>query len=161
MLAETICNEIQKVRIFFNNTIRVLDENDSGFKPQDEMYTVAQQIAHVAHTIDWFNDSAFSEEGPTWNDDVMKEHETKMMGYTSLTEAKKWLEESFDRAIENFGSRSDEELTSLTPETSLMGANPRFLNAFGIQDHTAHHRGSLGVYVRLIGKTPPIPYMPE
>ncbi len=160
MFVDTINNEILKVRNFFNNTIRVLEEEDSEFKPQDELYTVAQQVAHVAHTIDWFSDSAFSETGPIWEDSIMEDHDKRVMTCSSLGEAKKWLDESFDRATENFSSRSDEELMSPMPEDCLMGPTPRFTCVYGLQDHTAHHRGSLAVYVRLLGKVPAMPYMP-
>jgi len=40
---------------------------------------------------------------------------------------------------------------------SVFGA-PRAAVVSGIADHTAHHRGALSVYARLIGKEPPMPY---
>jgi hypothetical protein len=39
-----------------------------------------------------------------------------------------------------------------------MGGAPRASIIDGLTDHTAHHRGSLAVYARLRGKTPPMPY---
>ena len=39
-----------------------------------------------------------------------------------------------------------------------MGGVPRAAILSGITDHTAHHRGALTVYARLLGKTPPMPY---
>ena len=43
---------------FFNRSTRVLDEADSTFKPHDGMMTVAQQVGHVAQTLDWFVEGA-------------------------------------------------------------------------------------------------------
>ena len=40
-----------------------------------------------------------------------------------------------------------------------MGGLPRSAIFGAITDHTAHHRGALTVYARLLGKTPPMPYM--
>ena len=39
---------------FFERSTRNLDEADSQFRPQEGMMTVAQQVAHTAHTLDWF-----------------------------------------------------------------------------------------------------------
>ena len=41
----------------------------------------------------------------------------------------------------------------------MMAGAPRFAVIEGIQDHTAHHRGALTVYSRLLGMTPSVPYM--
>ncbi len=160
MLADVFKMELERARLFFNRSTKPLTEDDSLFKPQDEMYTVAQQVAHAAHTVDWFSDSAFSETGPGWDENALEDHNNRVLTVTSLAAARKWFDESFDRAIENFGKRTDEELLEVMPETSLMGQFPRFICLYGIQDHTAHHRGALTVYIRALQKTPPVPYMP-
>jgi len=36
---------------------------------------------------------------------------------------------------------------------------PRLVVIGAISDHTAHHRGALTVYARLLGKEPKMPYM--
>ncbi|NJL28826.1 MAG: hypothetical protein HC897_13505 [Thermoanaerobaculia bacterium] len=40
-----------------------------------------------------------------------------------------------------------------------MGGKPRAAIIGAIVDHTAHHRGTLTVYSRLLGYVPPMPYM--
>jgi uncharacterized damage-inducible protein DinB len=40
-----------------------------------------------------------------------------------------------------------------------MGGVPRFAITNALTDHTAHHRGALTVYARLLGLVPPMPYM--
>jgi uncharacterized damage-inducible protein DinB len=40
-----------------------------------------------------------------------------------------------------------------------MGGAPRLSVIGAISDHTAHHRGALTVYSRLLGKVPKLPYM--
>ena len=42
-------NQLVASKEFFNRSTRVLDEADSGFRPQADMMTVAQQVAHTAH----------------------------------------------------------------------------------------------------------------
>ena len=39
-----------------------------------------------------------------------------------------------------------------------MSGAPRLAVVSGIVDHTAHHRGALSVYCRLLNKVPPMPY---
>jgi uncharacterized damage-inducible protein DinB len=40
-----------------------------------------------------------------------------------------------------------------------MGGLPRQCIVGAISDHTAHHRGALGVYARLLGRVPAMPYL--
>jgi uncharacterized damage-inducible protein DinB len=39
-----------------------------------------------------------------------------------------------------------------------MGGQPRHSIIGALIDHTAHHRGALTVYARLLSKVPPMPY---
>jgi len=39
-----------------------------------------------------------------------------------------------------------------------MGGRPLFEIIGAMVEHTAHHRGALAVYTRLLGKVPPMPY---
>jgi len=48
-------NQLLASKEFFERSTRVLDEADSGFRPRDEMMTVAHQVAHAAQTIDWLS----------------------------------------------------------------------------------------------------------
>jgi uncharacterized damage-inducible protein DinB len=40
-----------------------------------------------------------------------------------------------------------------------MGGLPKHAIWTAVLDHTAHHRGALTVYSRLLGKVPAMPYM--
>ncbi len=44
------------------------------------------------------------------------------------------------------------------PEGPVMGGAPRMAIISAIEEHTAHHRGALSVYSRLLGLGPPVPY---
>ncbi len=47
----------------FDRSTACLSEEDSACVPAEGMYSAAQQIAHVAQTIEWFVDGAFSPGG--------------------------------------------------------------------------------------------------
>ena len=53
---------------------------------------------------------------------------------------------------------SSEELNQLMPDNPFFGAVPRFEVLASAADHTAHHRGALGVYLRLLGIAPTMVY---
>ena len=78
----------------------------------------------------------------------------KAKAVTSLDEAKEWLDRAFANAIAVIGAASDEALFESIPDTRIMGGAPRAAVVSAIVDHTAHHRGSLAVYARLVGKEP-------
>ena len=54
--------------------------------------------------------------------------------------------------------QSAETLLSALPEGPIMGGEPRAAVVGAICEHTAHHRGALSVYARLLGKVSPMPY---
>ena len=131
---------------FFKSTLSTFDESDSGYAPQPELYTVAGHVEHVADTVDWFIEGAF---GKGWDMDFEKLG-ARAKAATSLETAKEHLEV--------IGAASDEELFAPIPDKQIMEGAPRCAIVSGNTDHTAHHRGSLAVYARLMGKEPRMPY---
>lgn len=140
---------------FFNRSTRNLTETLSTFAPIDGMMSAAQQVAHVAQTIDWFMEGAFRPQGFDLNFD---EHMKTTMACTSLEKARAWFEQSVAVARTKVAALSDAELLEPIPEGPVMGGVPRFAIFNAITDHTAHHRGALTVYARLSGIVPPMPY---
>jgi uncharacterized damage-inducible protein DinB len=148
---------LQNAKAWFLRTSSVLEETDSGFAPKPGMYTAAQQVAHVAQTVDWFIEGAF--ERPDGLDADFRAHMEQVLAVSSLTEARAWLDRAFARAAEVLAAKSDAELNEPFPPNTIMGGAPKRSLVDGIVDHTAHHRGALSVYARLLGKEPPMPYM--
>ena len=140
---------------FFDRSTRVLEEANSGFRPQAEMMTAAQQVAHVAQTIDWFIQGVSRPEGFDLN---FAEHAKALQAVTSLAAARKMLDQSFEKAVAFLQSCSPEQLAKPLPEGPIMGGQPMSNIVWGMLDHTAHHRGALTVYSRLLGKVPVMPY---
>lgn len=153
-MKDILLHEIESAREFLLRSLKPLEEKDSAFKPDENAYSVAGQVMHIALTISWFEEGAFGS-GFTMD---FEEHDKQAKACTSLADAV----EKFNAAIDSFKSavekRSVEELSENFPENPIMNG-PKYTIVYGVVDHTAHHRGSLMVYIRLLGKTPVMPYM--
>jgi uncharacterized damage-inducible protein DinB len=142
---------------FFDRSTAVFTEQDAGFAPVEGMFTTAQQIAHVAQTIDWFVEGAFLRSDGFDMDFAVHEAETRRV--TTLAEARALWDCSCARAIEVGEKATPEELASPIPNDNIFGGHaPRRVVFGAMEDHTAHHRGALTVYARLRGKVSPMPY---
>ncbi len=148
--------ELKSTQEFFDRSTRCLTEEDSSFAPVEGTWTVAQQVAHAAQTVDWFTEGAFRPEGFDMDFEKAAGDVAKV---TSLQAARDWMEAAFGRAAEAFGRLSQEELNRKLPPNPIMGEVPLLAVISAIVDHTAHHRGALTVYARLRGKVPAMPYM--
>lgn len=83
----------------------------------------------------------------------------QVMEVNSLAAAREWYDRAQFNATETIGKMGDAELNSPLPDGPIMGGAPKLAIVGAIADHTAHHRGALSVYTRLLGKVPPMPYM--
>jgi len=155
MNAQHAIDELNATEKVFNRTCECLEEADSGFAPLPEMMTAAQQVAHVAGTVEWFVEGVFS---PSGFDMDFEAGAAKCNAVTSLAEARAWLARAFAAARDAFAARSDAELAAALPENPIL-QGPLYGVIEAIVDHTAHHRGALTVYARLRGKVPAMPYM--
>ena len=155
-LAQQALTELKSAHEYFNRSTRNLAEAHSTFAPAEGMMTAAQQVAHAAHTIEWFLEGAFRPEGF----DVNWEEQAKIIGAcTSLEEARAWFERAVASACAKVEALTDADLLAPIAEGPIMGGVPRIAIFGAITDHTAHHRGALTVYARLNGVVPPMPYM--
>jgi uncharacterized damage-inducible protein DinB len=155
-LAQNAVAELSAAHEYFTRSTRNLTEAHATFAPAAGMMTAAQQVAHAAHTIEWFVQGAFRPEGFDTN---WEAHAKAVNAVGSLAAARAW----FDRAIESakiaVATKTDAELLAPLPKDGIMGGAPRMAIFGAITDHTAHHRGALTVYARLQGAVPPMPYM--
>ena len=148
-------NQLLVSKDFFERSTRVLEEGDSNFRPQDGMMTAAQQVAHAAQTLDWFIDGVSR---PAGFDLDFEKHARELQAVTSLAAARKTLDAGYAKAIAYFRGKSPEELAAPLPAGPIMGGQPLSDIVWAMVEHTAHHRGALTVYSRLLGKVPPMPY---
>lgn len=155
-LAQQAIQELDNAQEFFTRSTGHLTEAHSTFAPAPGMMTVAQQVAHAAHTITWFVEGAFRPEG---FDTDWEAQAAVVNAYTSLNAARAWFDRAIADARATVATKSDQELLTPLPAGPIMGGAPRIAVFSGITDHTAHHRGALTVYARLQGVVPPMPYM--
>ena len=140
---------------FFERSTRVLGEADSQFRPQDGMMTAAQQVAHTAQTLDWFVEGAARSEGFDLDFEKLAK---ALESVTSLAAARQLLDTAYGNAVQFLGSRSAEDMAKPLPPGPVMGGQPISDIVWAMVEHTAHHRGALTVYSRMLGKVPPMPY---
>ncbi len=148
-------DELRVTQEFFNRATEVLTEEDRDFAPAEGMMTTAQHFEHVAGTLDWFVEGAFRPEG---FDLDFENAPAPVPKGTPLADVRKQVASAFDRARRAFEGRSGADLAVALPPGPVLGGQPRWAVIGGIVDHTAHHRGALGVYARLCGKVPTMPY---
>ena len=152
--AAPLVTQLQTSLKYMKTTVSIFDEGDSEFAPQPELYTVAGHIAHAADSVDWFVEGAF---GEGWNMDF-EGLIAAARAVTSLDDANAWLDRAYAAAIAAIEAAPDEVLLAPIPDERIMGGAPRAAIVGAIVDHTAHHRGALTVYARLLGKVSPMPY---
>ena len=151
---EHLILQLQRARTYFQRGASAFAEEDSGFAPTPEQFTVAAQVAHTAEVVDWFVEGAF---GKGWDLDF-RAFDERSRAVTSLDDANARLVRAFDRATATIRDASDAALRSPIPDERRFKGMPRLAIVNGIMEHTAHHRGALSVYARVMGKVPPMPY---
>ncbi len=156
MTDHPFANALRAQADFFTRATASLTEADSGFVPQPGMLSVAAQVAHASITVDWFIAGAFS---PTGFDLDFAAHETDARSFTSLAAARARFTAAYDRAIATLAATPLVELQQPIAPGPIMGGAPRLALAAALGDHTAHHRGALAVYARLLGRVPAMPYV--
>jgi uncharacterized damage-inducible protein DinB len=156
MVKQMIKGELAATHEFFNRSTRELAEADSNYAPKEGMFTAAGQIAHVAQTIEWFVDGAFAPDGFSMDFESM---DKQVRTCNSVAAARAWFEKAVTHAHSVIEAHNDAEWMAPLAPGPIMGGQPRSSIFGAINDHTAHHRGALTVYARLLGKVAPMPYM--
>lgn len=156
MTNEALVEQVRSTKEYLDRSTRPLSEENSNYAPQEGLFTVAQQVAHIAQTVEWFLDGAFRPEGFSMDFESM---DKEVRGCTSLSAARQWADRAFQKAIQACETKPMAEWMELLPPGPIMGGAPRLAILEAIVDHTAHHRGALTVYSRLLGFVPPMPYM--
>ena len=156
MVKKEMQRDLAAMKEYFDRSTRVLEESESGFAPSEGMFTTSQLVAHVAQTVEWFVQGAYSPDG---FDLEFERMDREVREVESLEAARAWLERAFAAAMSALDNHSEAEWAEPLPAGPIMGGLPRYAVLGALTDHTAHHRGALTVYARLLGKVPPMPYM--
>ena len=146
--------DLKSSKEFLDRSTRPLAEEHSSFRPSPSQMTVAQQMAHIGQTVEWFLEGAF---GAGFSLDF-EVHQKETEAVTSLEAARQRVAKAFEQAVNALEAISNDELEGKLPDGPIMGGQPRWVIFPAIVEHTAHHRGALTVYSRLQGLQPPMPY---
>ena len=156
MYRDILIGRVKQVETFFNRSTSAFTEEDSSFVPVGDMFSVAAQVVHAGQTVEWLIEGAF---GNGWAMDFDK-HVAEARACTSLSEARQVFAKAIQHAVDVIGSKSDEELQAAFPaDDPVLPGAPKGEIVGAMEDHSAHHRGALTVYARLLGKQSPMPYM--
>lgn len=153
---DVIAETLGSAHRFFRRSTSVLSEEHADFAPRDGMLTAKEQVAHVAHSLDWFLDAL--ENGAY--DMEFERHMKEIRDVATLEAAFAWVDRAFDRVAKYLANSTAESLAEMQPENPIMNG-PKGSVFAALVEHTAHHRGALTVYSRLQGLVPPMPYLEE
>ena len=154
-MKETLIKELSEIEKFFETSTDCLKEENCNFRPVDGALSVVEHVAHAAQSIEWFVAGMTSYDGFDLN---FESHWEEVGKVKTLHEARSWFSKAIEDAISTIQDMSEDELSSLLPEGEVMGKEPKYKVVPAIAEHTAHHRGALTVYSRLLGKEPKMPY---
>jgi uncharacterized damage-inducible protein DinB len=159
MTPEILVQQLKSCKEYLDRSTRALTEEDSSFAPTEGEFTVAQQMGHIGLTVDWFVEGGFGKGFVLNEEGKIPGGAEAIAAIKSLEGARSLCAQSFSNAIQVIGSKSAKDVLEMMPDNPIMGVAPRMVVVHGIEEHTAHHRGSLSVYTRMLGKVPPMPYM--
>lgn len=155
-MKDGLLKQIDAIEEFFTRSSSCLTETDSAFAPKEGMMTVAQQVAHSAQCIEWFTDALTNPEG---FDLDFEGHWKEVHACSSLAKARQWFSKAVKNAKATVSAMTESDFMSPLPEGPVMGGAPKIAVIGAMSEHTAHHRGALTVYSRLLGYVPKMPYM--
>jgi uncharacterized damage-inducible protein DinB len=146
---------IKTERHYLQNILKDFRPEHGHFKPTEEMRTVGQQIKHITLTTKFYYETVFGS-GFTMSFQEYKEEMKKLIG---LEDAIKDLDEIHNKAVSLVEDKTEEEMKAPLPSNNPMLGEGTLENVIIRNiDHTAHHRGALTVYLRLLGIKPEIIY---
>ncbi|MDK2971891.1 MAG: hypothetical protein PWP23_1646 [Candidatus Sumerlaeota bacterium] len=150
-----LAHQARASRKFLDNLLKQFPPDSADFRPHEGAFTVSQQIRHIARTIHWFQEGIFD---GTFRMDF-EAMEKELATPCSLADARAELDQAWDEWIARIESATGKELQEKLPPNPILGEMPRWLALQSNVDHVAHHRGSLAVYLRLLGVVPEMIYV--
>ncbi len=61
MTPQILIDQLKSSKEYLDRATRELTEEDSTYAPDADSFTTAQQMAHIAATVDWFIEGAFGD----------------------------------------------------------------------------------------------------
>ncbi len=131
-------------------TIRVakaMPDSLYSFRPTPEMRSFAEQMGHIAHTIDWMFEHVVLQR---------KSGKTRPLDVTDMSkdEIVEYLRSAFQRGRTNIRSLSENDLELTVPFFDSGHLTKKF-GVLSIHDHITNHKAKANLYIRLCGLVPP------
>ncbi len=146
---------VGRERAYLMNILNAFPPEQGGFCPAAGMMSAAQQANHLASTVRWFAEGAF---GGGFDMDFEKLEAVNKADVT-WDEAMAKINSAYDDYIAFLVTLTAGELDDAMPDNPIFPpGTPRSGVIYAQGDHTAHHRGALSVYLRLLGVVPPMVY---
>lgn len=139
---------------FLMNILKDFRPEHGDFAPASGMMTVTQQVRHIAHTVQWFRKGAF---GAGFDMDF-GQHAEELTKPCTFPQALEELRRTYEEYKTFLASLPEGALDQLMPPNPILGPQPRSTALHAQADHTAHHRGALAVYLRMLGVVPTMVY---
>jgi len=158
-IAETMIAELQKESKTTRRFLEQVPSDKLGWKPHEKSLTAGQLALHIATIPGRIAGMAAQDECPAPNfgrgfaqpesvEEVLAEHDRSVAA-----------------ALETLATFDDARMAAdwkLVANGEAMMAMPRFVFCRNVMlNHLYHHRGQLGVYLRLTGATVPSAYGPS
>ncbi|MBQ4849986.1 DinB family protein [Pseudoalteromonas sp. MMG012] len=166
---------------FFCRTMDVFEDKDLNYRPQVGMLSVKGQVLHVVGSLELFVSAYFSKfshmaevkhesfrPAELWSGDSQpvidlawaeRADRTHYEINLSVDDVLDIFTKTMFYIRDLFAMLSLEQLQEPIGENTLV---PSYFDGYGVVemmlDHTAHHRGALAQYARLLGYSPKIPY---
>jgi uncharacterized damage-inducible protein DinB len=155
MTGQEAATMVRRERAYLMNILRAFPRDKGGFIPAPGMMTAAQQVHHLARTVRWFAEGAFG----TGFDMDFEKMEADNRAEITWDKAMVTIDAAYDDYIAFLETLGDGELDApMSANPIFPEGTPRAAVIIAQGDHTAHHRGALSVYLRLLGVVPPMVY---
>ncbi|MCC5937037.1 MAG: DinB family protein [Lunatimonas sp.] len=118
-----------------------------GFRPTSEEMSFAEQLMHIAVTIEWHIFSRFDRQNTPYR---VQEYRAEGLSKQEIINV---LEKEMDKAAAHIAQFDPSRLIEHNQYGELRRTSRQFLLLAA--DHIAHHRGQLVVYLRMNGIKPP------
>lgn len=126
---------------------QAMPENQYGYKPVADEMSFRAQLLHMSQNVNWLTSSHLTTQQSPFTESNLKDTGQSKAVIEQL------INQAFDYAIESVrvfdAGRLDEKVTFFAGPLSKR----QIMNL--VNDHQAHHRGQLVVYLRMNGVKPP------
>ena len=144
LFIETFLEKWENSKIYLIQLAEAMPETQYAFKPTEKQRTFTAQLIHIKENIDWLSNTYFG------SGDLQKEKMGSTPTKQQLIEA---IRKSFDESANLIANLAPEKLAEKVDFFAGEKIKMQIMNL--IQDHVAHHRGQLVVYLKLNQIEPP------